>query len=142
MLAIAAARGYPADIEFAQVHVDEEMSRAAFIVTVDWLKYHVLMHVNAVEVGGLITEEDIAAEMPLWIPPSLPPVAEVWAALRSCDADAMPYFCHGGPVVSGYFVGECGGATLRLWDVDIVGSGMSAVECYPSDAPCCEPEFP
>lgn len=137
VLAVAEARGFPPSMLLTNVWVEESRAGASFLITIDWFEtpLHVLVTANE---DGVITEEAIAAEMPLWIPTSMPPIADVWAAVRTCDEDALPYFClFSGAHVPIYRVGECGWGNLFLWDPDVIGSGMSAPECYPSDLPCC-----
>lgn len=76
--------------------------------------------------------------MPRWLPTSMPPIADLWAAVRTCDEDAVPSPCSvTDPTVLLYRVGECGSGRLFLWDANVVGSGMSEPECWPSDLPCC-----
>jgi hypothetical protein len=141
ILAIAEARGYPPSMQLIELGASEYTAGAAFLVSIDWYETVIAIDVTA-NGDGVISEQAIADEMPLWIPTSMPPI--VWAAVRTCDEGALPYFClMSGPYVPIKLVGECGRGSLVLWDPDIVGSGMSEPVCYPSDRPCCSwTEYP
>lgn len=78
--------------------------------------------------------------MPVSVPASLPPFPDLVAALRSCDANLDPEFCLLSPfeaALTGFPVGVCGGAGIRLWSNTEPDAGVGEVSCWASDLPCC-----
>jgi hypothetical protein len=140
IMSIAVERDYPATMDLRYLYVDDVDVNAEFLIVIDWYQFR--LHIVAPMSGGVVNLEALRAEMPLWIPPTVPPIEAVWSAVQVCDEDAKPYFClMSNGVVSVEFVGECGVGRIFLWDDDVVGTGMSDPECEPSDLPCCGPEY-
>ncbi|MBI1948383.1 MAG: hypothetical protein HYS27_22030 [Deltaproteobacteria bacterium] len=135
---VAAERGYR--VEIADVTGAPYSIRFRGAVVVDWAKASLTVTGATVSDAGVVDLDELRSRMPRSVPPSLPSLASLTDLLRTCDPAVRPNVCHLEADTARLFgvpVGVCGTAAITLWSDYEPDAGISAVECLPSELPCC-----